>query len=140
MNFYGIGHDELDKHIKGLEASGKFADKISVSQSLKHYVRDWTETGEAERKVTFSCLIKTLEGLFPERDGEKPVKVLVPGAGLGRLGHDIARLGGKLYRCSIVSGIRCLLSSGCVTDFTTYRLRCNHKRMVHVHERRIPLP
>ncbi|KAG8676322.1 hypothetical protein FPOAC1_002325 [Fusarium poae] len=94
MKFYNIGQDELDKHMNGLEASGRFADKISVSQSLKHYVRDWTETGEAERKETFSCLTKTLESLFPERQREKPVKVLIPGAGLGRLGHDIARLEG----------------------------------------------
>ncbi|KAL4726610.1 hypothetical protein ACLX1H_005498 [Fusarium chlamydosporum] len=94
MEFYEIGQDELEKHIKDLETSGKLADKISVSQSLKHYVRDWTETGEAERKGTFSCLTSTLERLFPDRNGDKPIKVLIPGAGLGRLGHDIARLGG----------------------------------------------
>ncbi|QPC76725.1 hypothetical protein HYE68_007477 [Fusarium pseudograminearum] len=94
MHFYGIDHDELNKHIQSLEVSGKLADKISVSQALKHYVRDWTGTGDAERKGTFSCLTKTLQSLFPERRGEKPVKVLIPGAGLGRLGHDIARLGG----------------------------------------------
>lgn len=96
MEFYEIGQDELEKHIKDLETSGKLADKISVSQSLKHYVRDWTETGEAERRGTFSCLTSTLERLFPDRNGDKPIKVLIPGAGLGRLGHDIARLGGKL--------------------------------------------
>ncbi|KAF4340510.1 trehalase [Fusarium beomiforme] len=94
MGFYGIDEEELQRHINAAQASGKLADKISVSQALKHYVRDWTETGESERKETFSCLVKTLEGLFPERDGEKPVKVLVPGSGLGRLGHDIATLGG----------------------------------------------
>ncbi|CAG7566342.1 unnamed protein product [Fusarium equiseti] len=94
MTFYGISQDELDKHVKSLEASGKLADKISVSQALKHYVRDWTETGESERKTTFECLTTTLKELYPERSGDKPVKVLVPGAGLGRLGHDIANLGG----------------------------------------------
>jgi carnosine N-methyltransferase len=97
MEFYEIGQDEFQKHVKTLEASGKLADKISVSQALKHYVRDWTETGESERRETFSCLVKTLEGLFPDRDGVAPVKVLVPGAGLGRLGHDIARLGGETF-------------------------------------------
>ncbi|KAM0558042.1 hypothetical protein ACHAPJ_005209 [Fusarium lateritium] len=94
MSFYEIDQDEFQKHVKMLGASGKPADKISVSQALKHYVRDWTETGESERRETFSCLVRTLEGLFPERDGTAPVKVLVPGAGLGRLGHDIARLEG----------------------------------------------
>ncbi|KAM0338326.1 hypothetical protein ACHAPU_011378 [Fusarium lateritium] len=94
MQFYEIKQDEFQKHVKSLEASGRLADKISVSQALKHYVRDWTENGESERSTTFSCLVKTLEGLFPGRDGAAPVKVLVPGAGLGRLGHDIAGLGG----------------------------------------------
>ncbi|KAF9762207.1 hypothetical protein IL306_003500 [Fusarium sp. DS 682] len=94
MIFYGIDEEELQRHVNAAQASGRLADKISVSQALKHYVRDWTETGESERKETFSCLVKTLEGMFPERDGEKPVKILVPGSGLGRLGHDIAKLGG----------------------------------------------
>lgn len=95
MTFYGINEEELQRHISAAQSSGRLADKISVSQALKHYVRDWTEEGESERKETFACLVKTLQGLFPVRDDESPVKVLVPGSGLGRLGHDIARLGGK---------------------------------------------
>ncbi|KAG9501562.1 hypothetical protein J7337_007253 [Fusarium musae] len=94
MEFYGINEEELQRHISAAQSSGRLADKISVSQALKHYVRDWTEEGEFERKETFACLVKTLQGLFPVRDDESPVKVLVPGSGLGRLGHDIARLGG----------------------------------------------
>ncbi|KAK2677749.1 Carnosine N-methyltransferase [Fusarium oxysporum f. sp. vasinfectum] len=94
MNFYGINEEELQRHISAAQSSGRLADKISVSQALKHYVRDWTEEGESERKETFACLVATLQGLFPVRDDESPVKVLVPGSGLGRLGHDIARLGG----------------------------------------------
>ncbi|KAI8685282.1 hypothetical protein NCS55_00199100 [Fusarium keratoplasticum] len=94
MGYYEISQDEFQKHAKEIEASGKTADRISVSQALKHYVRDWTEEGASERNGPFSCLIKTLEGFFPERDGAAPIKALVPGSGLGRLGHDIARLGG----------------------------------------------
>ncbi|KAF5664486.1 trehalase [Fusarium heterosporum] len=94
MSFYEIEQDEFQKHAQSLKSSGRLADKVSVSQALKHYVRDWTETGESERSTTFSCLVKALEGIFPDRDGATPVKVLVPGAGLGRLGHDIAGLGG----------------------------------------------
>ncbi|RBA20962.1 hypothetical protein FPRO05_08409 [Fusarium proliferatum] len=94
MKFYGIDEEELQRHISAAQSSGRLADKISVSQALKHYVRDWTEEGESERKETFACLVKTVQGLFPMRDEENPVKILVPGSGLGRLGHDIARLGG----------------------------------------------
>ncbi|KAF5010751.1 hypothetical protein FDECE_3106 [Fusarium decemcellulare] len=94
FEFYEIGQEEFQKHSKDLQAAGKVADKVSVSQALKHYVRDWTEPGASERDGPFSNLVKTLKGLFPERDGAEPVKMLLPGAGLGRLGHDIAKLGG----------------------------------------------
>lgn len=97
LEFYEISRSELDKHISHLEADGKKADKIAVSQSLKHFVRDWTSSGgDYERDACFSCLIKTLDSLFPDRSGSRDsaVKVLLPGAGLGRLGSDIAEKGG----------------------------------------------
>lgn len=80
-----------------LEADGKKADKVAISQSLKHIVRDWTESGGTyEREACFSCLMNTLDTLFPDRDqASEPVKVLLPGAGLGRLGRDISQKGGK---------------------------------------------
>merc|ERR1712000_459190 len=69
------------------------ADKIAVSQALKHVVRDWTVPGGAyERDACFDCLLQTFERLFPERSKD-PVKILLPGAGLGRLGRDIAETG-----------------------------------------------
>ena len=68
-----------------------------MSQALKHLVRDWSEEGAGERGDAFPCLLKTIDGLFPGRkDEDQPAKVLFPGAGLGRLGHEVAALGGKL--------------------------------------------
>lgn len=97
LEFYQVDRAELEKHIKHLEADGKKADKVSISQSLKHIVRDWTLAGgRYERDLCFECLLKTLDALFPGRgDGSKPVKILLPGAGLGRLGRDIAKRGGR---------------------------------------------
>lgn len=96
LDFYGVDPSELDEHIKQAEKDNKLADKVSVSQSLKHIVRDWSEEGLSERGDAFPCLLDTMNGLFPERGsaGEE-VKVLLPGAGLGRLGHEVASLGGK---------------------------------------------
>ncbi|KAH8667188.1 N2227-like protein-domain-containing protein [Ilyonectria robusta] len=95
LRFYEIGTEELQKHIKNTESTGKKADKIAVSQSLKHIVRDWTKPGAHERDGPFQCLLKTLEQMFPGRDSTSaPIKALLPGAGLGRLGYDIANLGG----------------------------------------------
>ncbi|KAM4062697.1 hypothetical protein HRG_007521 [Hirsutella rhossiliensis] len=95
LEFYGIENEELHKHIADTEATGQQADKISVSQALKHIVRDWTDEGDHERSAPFACMLPTLDGLFPARHAAaEKVKILVPGAGLGRLGHDIHRLRG----------------------------------------------
>ncbi|KAH7161735.1 N2227-like protein-domain-containing protein [Dactylonectria macrodidyma] len=94
LEFYEIGTEELQRHIKDAEAAGRQADKIAVSQSLKHIVRDWTEAGSRERDGPFLCLLQTLKQLFPDRENSTPIKALLPGAGLGRLGFDIADLGG----------------------------------------------
>lgn len=69
---------------------------MSVSQSLKHIVRDWTSAGGPyEREACFNCLLTTLQALFPDRaTNSEEVKILLPGSGLNRLGHEIAQLGG----------------------------------------------
>ncbi|KHO01250.1 N2227-like protein [Metarhizium album ARSEF 1941] len=97
LAFYNIGADELRRHVHDSEAKGRRADKTSVSQSLKHIVRDWTGEGDNERNATFACLVSTLDRLFPDRNRNPlrdHVRLLLPGSGLGRLGHHIAQLGG----------------------------------------------
>lgn len=95
LEYYEIPRSELDEHVKKAEKDKKVAEKVSVSQALKHIVRDWSDEGVGERGDAFPCLLKTLDALFPERDNAKPVKLLLPGAGLGRLGHELSGLGGK---------------------------------------------
>lgn len=95
LDFYEVPYSELTAHVREREAAGQTADRISVSQALKHIVRDWTTEGQHERNSTFACLLHTLVQLFPHRHGTiDPIRVLLPGAGHGRLGHDIERLGG----------------------------------------------
>lgn len=94
LEFYGVEFLELKQFVSDVESKGKSADRVSVSQALKHYVRDWAPEGEYERVATFPPILSTLQSLYPNRDGPEPVRVLVPGAGLGRLAHDIADLQG----------------------------------------------
>jgi hypothetical protein len=97
MHFYGIGQRELDEHIKEAEKSERQADKISVSQTLKHFVRDWAEEGSKERNDAFPCILNTVSDLKGEWTGELPLKVLLPGSGLGRLGHEISNIEGREF-------------------------------------------
>lgn len=94
MQFYGIEQAELDQHIKEAKKEGRNPDKVSVGQALKHYVRDWSSEGDAERSDAFPCVLNTLLDLS-KLNQTVPAKVLVPGSGVGRLGHDIHNLGGE---------------------------------------------
>ncbi|KAH0613118.1 uncharacterized protein H6S33_009498 [Morchella sextelata] len=69
------------------------ADHSSVIQSLKHFIRDWSAAGSHERDTTFPQILTTLESLYPDHVGRGQKKVLVPGAGLGRLSYEIAAMG-----------------------------------------------
>ncbi|PGH11944.1 hypothetical protein AJ80_06909 [Polytolypa hystricis UAMH7299] len=95
LSFYDIPFAELTQFIKDAEAQKPgSADRTSVSQALKHFVRDWAAEGAHERDATFPAILSTLAGQFPNRSADAPVRVLVPGAGLGRLAHEISALGG----------------------------------------------
>ena len=41
LDFYRIDQAELDTHAQQMEVAGRAVDKVSVSQALKHIVRDW---------------------------------------------------------------------------------------------------
>ncbi|PHH69554.1 hypothetical protein CDD82_7673 [Ophiocordyceps australis] len=95
LDYYRVDSSELRAFIHDAEARGHVADKTAVSQALKHIVRDWTSHGHAERSLPFACMLDTADNLFPARlAASEPVRVLLPGAGLARLGHQLDRLGG----------------------------------------------
>ncbi|KAJ8111501.1 hypothetical protein OPT61_g5919 [Boeremia exigua] len=92
--FYGIEPKELDAYIKEAEAAGRVADRISPFQTLKHFVRDWADEGSKERADAFPCLLNTLTNLKPSSPAAPPLNILLPGSGVGRLGTEVANLGG----------------------------------------------
>ncbi|RYP51010.1 hypothetical protein DL768_003594 [Monosporascus sp. mg162] len=97
MQFYGIEETELKDFIREEEEAGRSPDRTSVLQSLKHYVRDWASEGAHERDAAFPCILETLRTLSLNQSTGKsslPIqKVLLPGAGLGALGYEVANLG-----------------------------------------------
>ncbi|KAF9640901.1 hypothetical protein BFW01_g12707 [Lasiodiplodia theobromae] len=107
LAFYNISRRELDDFIAETKdrdtASDAASSKTHVQQALKHFVRDWSADGRHERDPVFPCILHALKQEFvPETredraasnaTTEPPIRVLVPGAGLGRLAHEIAALG-----------------------------------------------
>ena len=67
-------------------------DMDKVQSTLKQIVRDWSSAGAAEREKCHGLILAKLLSLYPEGE-RRDKKVLVPGAGLGRLAFDIAKLG-----------------------------------------------
>lgn len=68
-----------------------------VQITLKQIFRDWTAEGHLEREQCYRPIIEEITSFFdPQKCDVENIKVLVPGAGLGRLIYEIAYQG---YYC-----------------------------------------
>ncbi|KAK0199327.1 N2227-like protein-domain-containing protein [Desarmillaria ectypa] len=70
-------------------------DMDKLRSTLKQFVRDWSEEGKEEREACYSPMKDALLKHFASSSDEerKKLRVLIPGAGLGRLAYDVAKLG-----------------------------------------------
>ncbi|XP_055904450.1 carnosine N-methyltransferase isoform X2 [Eupeodes corollae] len=69
----------------------RYQDMENVQSTLKQFARDWSAEGEPERSQSYKPIIDAIESFFdPEKMELNEVKVLVPGAGLGRLAYELA--------------------------------------------------
>ncbi|KAG1730248.1 N2227-domain-containing protein [Suillus paluster] len=70
-------------------------DMDKLRSTLKQFVRDWSEEGKEERETCYTPMKDALVAHFSDQPPEsrQNIRVLVPGAGLGRLAYDVANLG-----------------------------------------------
>lgn len=70
------------------------SDVNKAHSTIRQFYRDWSAEGRAERVVCYGPVLRGLQEEFGDRraSGEE-IKVLVPGAGLGRLVFEISRAG-----------------------------------------------
>ncbi|KAF8465935.1 N2227-like protein-domain-containing protein, partial [Kalaharituber pfeilii] len=93
--YYGVSRAEVELWIKQ-QGTKNAGEHTSVTQALKHLVRDFSDEGARERGRVFEILKRSLGRLFPEgenKDGREGRKVLVPGSGVGGLVWEIAGMG-----------------------------------------------
>lgn len=65
-----------------------------VSTTLHQMMRDWSLEGAEERKQSYDLVMRELERLVPvDKDRPGDIRVLVPGAGLGRLALELVSRG-----------------------------------------------
>lgn len=84
---------EIPENIAMMRPASSF-DMDKVKSTLKQLMRDWSEEGAGERDACYKPVIQEILERFPlEKYAPSEVSILVPGAGLGRLAYDIAKLG-----------------------------------------------
>lgn len=64
-----------------------------LRSTLRQFVRDWSVEGKAEREQTYGRIYDELQRLFPASESRADKRILVPGAGLGRMVYDLASMG-----------------------------------------------
>lgn len=97
-------HAELvqsNRHVSCDDGKGIRFDSILLSPTeadnlkslLRQVMRDWSAHGQEERQKCYSPLLDDILKAFPRVQDKGSIRVLVPGAGLGRLAYEISQLG-----------------------------------------------
>ncbi|CAJ2508263.1 Uu.00g094490.m01.CDS01 [Anthostomella pinea] len=71
----------------------KYNDLDKARSTLRQFYRDWSAEGAVERDACYGPIYEALEAEKTRYPDRGPLKVLVPGAGLGRLVFDLCRKG-----------------------------------------------
>lgn len=92
--FDNVSDDQIVEQ-NGPGSSKTLSEGLDKVQSVfKQLMRDWSSLGEAERKQCYEPIIAEILEKYPEDSCDRgQIRVLVPGAGLGRLAFEIASRG-----------------------------------------------
>ncbi|KAI0006923.1 N2227-domain-containing protein [Xylariaceae sp. FL0662B] len=71
----------------------KYNDLDKARSTIRQFYRDWSAEGAVERDACYGRIYDALDAEKARRIDQQPMKVLVPGAGLGRLVFDLCRKG-----------------------------------------------
>lgn len=87
--------DSTHSHHDGSKRAVSDADQDRVRTTLKQMARDWSADGERERDAAYGPIIDAVMAKFGSVPYESrgDVRILVPGAGLGRLAFEFAMRG-----------------------------------------------
>lgn len=86
-----VARNDPHLQVDGIPGPSGSGDLGRVRESLKHFIRDWSEEGAHERNRIFEPILNVLSQV--DSAERKHTKVLVPGAGLGRLAWEISQRG-----------------------------------------------
>ncbi|KAI8816624.1 N2227-domain-containing protein [Fimicolochytrium jonesii] len=89
----GGEHDQSHEHSHSSHSTEQDMDK--VRSTIRQFYRDWSTEGAEERRTSYGPILEAIEGRYKGLQVEErgAVRVLVPGAGLGRLAYEVVRRG-----------------------------------------------
>lgn len=94
---------DRDERAPGEPSRTTAAQVSKINTTLRQCMRDWSDEGEDERRKSYGTVVAELERLCPVDPERKCAqKVLVPGAGEGRLAYEIVSRG---YGCAGASWV-----------------------------------
>jgi carnosine N-methyltransferase len=137
-----LGISEANIEWKGKATSN---DLEKARSTLRQFYRDWSSEGSAERETVYGIVIKALQKERMARNRAR-MRVLVPGAGLGRLVFDLCRAGfdtegneisyhqllASSYILNICPQAKMHTLFPWIHSFSNHRNRSNHLRSVLV--------
>lgn len=89
---YGLTYSDFDL-LKNQPNNGNVsASNYRVIEAMGHFVRDWSTIGDSESKPMLAYIESQLEKLIPLAEARAKTCIIVPGSGLGRISHEIAKL------------------------------------------------
>lgn len=86
---HGLAHYNLSREQNVNQFEGN---QDVIEEIMGHIQRDWTPVGQKERDEVFVPIIDALTAALPQGG-----RVMVPGAGLGRIAHEIAEKGAPVH-------------------------------------------
>ena len=88
----GRVNDEAQRLI-GWRNTAKPSDIDKARSTIRQLYRDWSHEGSVERKACYDPVIQDVIKAFWHAPRKNDIKILVPGAGLGRLVFELCRRG-----------------------------------------------
>ena len=110
-------HDDEAQRLTDWHNTAKPSDIDKARSTIRQLYRDWSHEGSAERKACYDPVIQDVIKAFWHSPRKPDVKILVPGAGLGRLVFELCRRGYTVQGNEI--SYHQLIASNWVLNYTT---------------------
>lgn len=93
LEAFGIPTESLANAKDAWQGCATPNDMSKAHSTLRQFFRDWSAAGASERVACYAPVLEALFTEYPPRGPQGRGRVLIPGAGLGRLVFEICRAG-----------------------------------------------